>query len=294
MSLGMSLDSFERHVQPELRLIRRGKLRLVPRRRAGAVGERERRVGVQTSAPGLASAVLMATGIRVRHSRQLLIARRWTLHLQADLPGPGVRHPHRTPGVADLPHAQRREAVAAGRPGRAAPRHDAAADGEDDRRGGRGPDQRRPRRDDPRPRREAVQAVDGARLRAAPPRLRRPRPRRMEAVRDAAPRRSGLRRRPSQPGPLPLNDREHPRSAPGHLPPGDPPRRGRSRSDREPRPARDPRPPGPDRTARGGARAARGAPRHREGVLGRRAVLRAQTRRAPRPPVDQRRLRQPA
>jgi hypothetical protein len=30
MSLGMSLDSFERHVQPGLRLIRRGKLRLVP------------------------------------------------------------------------------------------------------------------------------------------------------------------------------------------------------------------------------------------------------------------------
>jgi hypothetical protein len=29
-SIGMSLDSFERHVQPELRLIRRGKLRLVP------------------------------------------------------------------------------------------------------------------------------------------------------------------------------------------------------------------------------------------------------------------------
>ncbi len=29
-SLGMSLDSFERHVQPELRLIRRGKLRLIP------------------------------------------------------------------------------------------------------------------------------------------------------------------------------------------------------------------------------------------------------------------------
>ncbi len=28
-ALGMSLDSFERHVQPELRLIRRGKLRLV-------------------------------------------------------------------------------------------------------------------------------------------------------------------------------------------------------------------------------------------------------------------------
>jgi hypothetical protein len=30
LSLGMSLDSFERHVQPELRLIRCGKLRLVP------------------------------------------------------------------------------------------------------------------------------------------------------------------------------------------------------------------------------------------------------------------------
>ena len=40
-----------------------------PARRAGAVGERQRRVCVQPSAPGLASAVLMATGIRVRHSR---------------------------------------------------------------------------------------------------------------------------------------------------------------------------------------------------------------------------------
>lgn len=29
-SLGVSLDSFERHIQPELRLIRRGKLRLIP------------------------------------------------------------------------------------------------------------------------------------------------------------------------------------------------------------------------------------------------------------------------
>jgi excisionase family DNA binding protein len=29
-SLGMSVDSFERHVQAELRLIRRGRLRLVP------------------------------------------------------------------------------------------------------------------------------------------------------------------------------------------------------------------------------------------------------------------------
>ena len=29
-SLGMSLDSFERHVQHEVRLVRRGKLRLVP------------------------------------------------------------------------------------------------------------------------------------------------------------------------------------------------------------------------------------------------------------------------
>jgi hypothetical protein len=29
-SLGMSVDSFERHVQPEIRLVRRGKLRVVP------------------------------------------------------------------------------------------------------------------------------------------------------------------------------------------------------------------------------------------------------------------------
>ena len=29
-SLGISIDSFERHVQPDLRLIRRGRLRLVP------------------------------------------------------------------------------------------------------------------------------------------------------------------------------------------------------------------------------------------------------------------------
>ena len=29
-ALGMSIISFERHVQPELRLVRRGKLRLIP------------------------------------------------------------------------------------------------------------------------------------------------------------------------------------------------------------------------------------------------------------------------
>jgi len=29
-SLGLSRDSFERHVQPELRIIRRGRLRLIP------------------------------------------------------------------------------------------------------------------------------------------------------------------------------------------------------------------------------------------------------------------------
>ena len=31
-ALGMSVDSFERHVQPELRVIRRGKLRIFSRR----------------------------------------------------------------------------------------------------------------------------------------------------------------------------------------------------------------------------------------------------------------------
>ena len=29
-ALGMSIDSFERHVQPELRIIRRGRMRLIP------------------------------------------------------------------------------------------------------------------------------------------------------------------------------------------------------------------------------------------------------------------------
>jgi hypothetical protein len=29
-SLGVSINSFERHVQPELRIVRRGKLRLIP------------------------------------------------------------------------------------------------------------------------------------------------------------------------------------------------------------------------------------------------------------------------
>jgi hypothetical protein len=38
-ALGMSLDSFERHVQPTLRLVRLGRLRLVP------VGELERWLG---------------------------------------------------------------------------------------------------------------------------------------------------------------------------------------------------------------------------------------------------------
>jgi hypothetical protein len=29
-ALGMSINPFERHVQPELRIVRRGKLRLIP------------------------------------------------------------------------------------------------------------------------------------------------------------------------------------------------------------------------------------------------------------------------
>jgi hypothetical protein len=31
-ALGISVDSFERHVQPELRVIRRGRMRLIPLR----------------------------------------------------------------------------------------------------------------------------------------------------------------------------------------------------------------------------------------------------------------------
>jgi hypothetical protein len=30
VAIGMSLDSFERHVQPTIRLVRRGRMRLVP------------------------------------------------------------------------------------------------------------------------------------------------------------------------------------------------------------------------------------------------------------------------
>lgn len=43
-SLGMSLDSFERHVQRDLRLVRRGRLVLVP------VAEVERWVGTEAAA----------------------------------------------------------------------------------------------------------------------------------------------------------------------------------------------------------------------------------------------------
>jgi len=40
-ALGISLDSFERHVQPEVKLVRRGRLRLV------AVSELQRWLGEQ-------------------------------------------------------------------------------------------------------------------------------------------------------------------------------------------------------------------------------------------------------
>jgi hypothetical protein len=43
-SLGMSLDSFERHVQPTLRLVRLGRMRLVP------VRELERWLGENANA----------------------------------------------------------------------------------------------------------------------------------------------------------------------------------------------------------------------------------------------------
>ena len=70
VALGMSLDSFERHVQPELRLIRRGKLRLVPPGRAGALGNRKRRADGSPVALGSTMAREdMAAGIRVRHAR---------------------------------------------------------------------------------------------------------------------------------------------------------------------------------------------------------------------------------
>jgi hypothetical protein len=46
-SLSMSLDSFERYVQPDLKLIRRGKLRLVPVTELQRwAGENAERIGV--------------------------------------------------------------------------------------------------------------------------------------------------------------------------------------------------------------------------------------------------------
>ena len=51
-SLGMSLDSFERHVQPELRLIYRGKLRLVPATELERWAERNAEHTVQAKGAG--------------------------------------------------------------------------------------------------------------------------------------------------------------------------------------------------------------------------------------------------
>ncbi len=42
-ALGISIDSFERHVQPELRVIRRGRMRLVPVRELERWARRTRR-----------------------------------------------------------------------------------------------------------------------------------------------------------------------------------------------------------------------------------------------------------
>jgi uncharacterized protein (DUF2267 family) len=52
----------------------------------------------------------------------------------------GLDHNWGDGALADLPHTERREAVASGRPGGAAPRDDAPADGQDHRRGGQGAD----------------------------------------------------------------------------------------------------------------------------------------------------------
>jgi hypothetical protein len=48
-SLGVSINSFERHVQPELRIVRRGKLRLIPVRENRALVGGKR--GVDVGAP---------------------------------------------------------------------------------------------------------------------------------------------------------------------------------------------------------------------------------------------------
>lgn len=83
--------------------------------------------------PGRSSAQVRSAGQATFASGQL----------RATRAGPGLRHTDRTPGMADLPHAQCRQALAPGRPGRSQARHDTAADGDDDHRGRRGTDRRR-------------------------------------------------------------------------------------------------------------------------------------------------------
>ena len=55
-SLGMSMDSFERYVQPELKLVRRGRMRIVP------VGELKRWLAENADPPATSSLRRRALG----------------------------------------------------------------------------------------------------------------------------------------------------------------------------------------------------------------------------------------
>lgn len=59
-ALGMSLDSFERWVQPEVRLVRRGKLRLIPTAELQREGDRRHDQGCDQSSGGAGDRAALA------------------------------------------------------------------------------------------------------------------------------------------------------------------------------------------------------------------------------------------
>ena len=167
-ALGMSLDSFERHVQPELRLIRRGKLRLVPvaelERWADGAAERTLRTGDSVAATPEGITPRHARGCRHRETRCTCTP---TFQAQVWDAAPAS-------GSQDVPDDHRRAPLATGRLRRAARRHPDRRPRPDARGGRRRLARRRARRDRPQPlRRPATSrarsaATSSLRLRVLP------------------------------------------------------------------------------------------------------------------------------
>ena len=131
-ALGMSINSFERHVQPELRIVRRGKLRLFPFARSSA-GWRKTRSGSwrrdegdyarrDPRPQGEDMAKRLPEGICLRHARSCP-SRQGALPLHADLPGPGLEPTRPKTAHQNFPHARRRQGLALRRARRPTPRH---------------------------------------------------------------------------------------------------------------------------------------------------------------------------